>query len=199
MTETAIRIIFALLFFTVLAYGGYHRHRAHRQNDSFRRMENEGTATFLLLRCIGGALWLTGLLFPFAPAWFDAVRLPFPEPVRWGGILFAAAALPMGYSLFRNIGRNITDTVETRAEHELVTTGIYRYIRHPLYTTGFLFFSGLGLLSGVWPMLLLSSAVLYLLHRRTETEERFLLQRFGQRYEEYRATTGRFFPNIFTH
>lgn len=197
MTESTVRILFAVFFFIILTYGGYHRHRAHLQNDSFRRMENEGTATFLLLRTCGGALWLTGLLFPLAPEWFDAVRFPVPEPVRWCGILFAAAALPMGFSLFRNLGRNITDTVETRAEHELVTTGIYRYIRHPLYTTGFLFFTGLGLLSGVWPMLLLSSAVLYLLHRRTETEERFLLQRFGQRYEEYRAATGRFFPRIF--
>lgn len=197
MSDILIRSSFAILFYAILLFGGYHRYRAHQQKDTFDRFRNEGPVTFLILRIVGGILWICCFLFPIVPELFNAVRL---GPSLWReliGLLLALTALPMGYSVFRHLGRNITDTVETRADHQLVTTGIYAYIRHPLYTTGFLLFFGLGLLSGVWPVLILSVLVLFVLALRTFEEERQLITRFGDRYVHYAERTGRFLPRIF--
>lgn len=194
--ETITRILFAVPFYSVALYGGYHRHKAQAQNDRFARMKNEGPVTFLLLRIFGGILWLICLLFPLAPGLFAPMRMEIPAAAAWIGYAMTMAALPMGYSVFRSIGRNITDTVETRSHHELITHGIYRFIRHPLYTTGFLLFFGLGLFAGLVPVLILSIIVLVTLYVRTFTEERFLIAQFGEQYIRYRARTGKFFPKF---
>lgn len=197
LSETLIRIAFGLIIFSVVSVGSYFRHNARKQNDHFNRMKNEGAVTFMILRLFGGILWVMCLLFPFSPEWFSSVRLVLPEWLHLTGLMMAVLSVPMGFSVFRNLGRNITDTVETRAHHELVTTGIYRFIRHPLYTTGFLVFFGLGLLSGVWLILSLSVVVLVALSIRTFTEEDRLIAEFGDRYQSYIQSTGKFIPKIF--
>jgi protein-S-isoprenylcysteine O-methyltransferase Ste14 len=197
ISETLVRIVFAAIFFSVVAFGSYHRYRSNLQPDRFNRIKNEGPVTFAILRMCGAALWGFCFLFPFAPSLFSSLHLELPLWVHWAGLIMALFAVPMGVSVFRNIGRNITDTVETRAHHELVTTGIYRYIRHPLYTTGFLLFFGLGLFSALWPVLLLSLVVLITLSVRTVKEEERLIAEFGDRYRTYMANTGKFIPKFF--
>lgn len=195
--ESTLQIIFASIFVSVFSVGFYFRLKAHRQKDHFERMKNEGKATFFILRLCGGVLWFTAFLFPFVPEWFDVVRYEGTPLLQLIGILFALTAVPMGISVFTNIGKNITDTVETRKNHELITTGIYRHIRHPLYTTGFCFFVGLGLLSSNWLILLFSFVVLITLYVRTFTEEKKLIEEFGNRYVDYMTATGKFLPKIF--
>jgi protein-S-isoprenylcysteine O-methyltransferase Ste14 len=194
--ETITRILFAVPFYSILLYGGYHRHSAHKQSDRFERMKNEGPVTFLMLRILGFTLWLICFFYPIVPEWFESFRFQLPPMVRWFGLCAALVSLPMGYSVFRSIGKNITDTVQTRAQHELITYGIYRYIRHPLYTTGFLLFFGLGTFAELLPVMLLSLIVLVTLYVRTFTEERFLIAQFGERYIQYRVQTGKFFPKF---
>jgi protein-S-isoprenylcysteine O-methyltransferase Ste14 len=196
--ETTTRMVFAVVFYSVFLFGAYHRHSAHKQNDRFERMKHEGPATFMVLRIIGMVLWLTYFLFPVVPGLFEPVRFQTGIVLQLTGLFLAVTAIPMGVSVFRNLGRNITDTVQTRANHQLVTTGIYRYIRHPLYTTGFFLFFGLGLLSGIWPALILSVVVMVTLHLRTFEEERRLIAEFGERYQQYIRTTGKFFPTHFS-
>ena len=194
--ESMTRIIFPVIFYSIFLFGAYHRHSAHRQNDRFERMKNEGPVTFMVLRTLGLVLWLTYFLFPLFPGLFAPVRFHTGSIVQWTGICLAVLALPMGISVFRNLGRNITDTVQTRTDHQLVTTGIYRFIRHPLYSTGFMLFFGLGLLSGIWPALVLSIIVLFTLYIRSFEEERRLVAEFGERYIVYRERTGAFFPTF---
>lgn len=194
--ETITRLLFAVPFYAIVAYGGYHRHKAHVQNDRFERMKNEGPVTFLMLRVLGFALWLICFFFPIVPGLFASFRFEPVPLLRWTGYVLALISIPMGYSVFRSIGRNITDTVQTRAQHELITHGIYRFIRHPLYTTGFLLFFGLGLFAGLMPVLFLSVVVLITLYVRTFTEEQFLIAQFGERYVQYRTRTGKFFPKF---
>lgn len=197
LSETVVRIIFAIIFFSIFSVGFYFRLKAHRQNDRFERMKNEGKITFLILRLCGAVLWFTALFFPFFPEIFSAVRFQGTMEQQIIGIIFALIAIPMGISVFLSIGKNITDTVETRKNHQLVTSGIYRFIRHPLYTTGFFLFVGLGLLSSNLLILFLSLVVLITLRARTFTEEQKLIEEFGEQYTSYMATTGKFIPKFF--
>ena len=93
---------------------------------------------------------------------------------------------------------NITDTVVTRNNHTLVTKGPYRWIRHPLYTFGGLFFLCLSLITTIWLIPLLAIPTFAILMRRTSIEEQALLERFGDEYRLYLEKTESFFPNIGT-
>jgi protein-S-isoprenylcysteine O-methyltransferase Ste14 len=195
--DTAVRLIFGSIFFAVFSVGFYYRIKAHRQNDHFERMKHEGRTTFFILRVCGLILWGMNFLFPFFPELFTPVRFTPSEPLQMAGLAAALISIPMGISVFTSIGKNITDTVETRRNHELITGGIYRFIRHPLYTTGFLLFVGLGLLASNWLSISLSFVVLITLYLRTFTEEEKLIEEFGDRYLRYRQTTGKFLPKLF--
>ena len=94
------------------------------------------------------------------------------------------------------LGKNLTDTVVTRREHTLVTTGPYAFVRHPFYDTGILGVVAISLITANWFILLMGAAVMVLLIFRTKTEEENLLARFGESYREYMKRTGRFFPRI---
>ena len=98
--------------------------------------------------------------------------------------------------IFRTIGKNITSTVETREEHELVTDGPYRWVRHPLYTVGTSFFMSLGIVTANWFVGLASLVVLVMLLIRLPKEEEKLIERFGDEYRAYMERTGRLLPRI---
>ena len=88
----------------------------------------------------------------------------------------------------------MTATSATRTDHELVTAGPYRWIRHPLYTAGFGFWTGIVLLTGSWLLAVLFVPVVLGLRRRTVLEEARLVEEFGDDYRAYAARTGRYLP-----
>ena len=98
--------------------------------------------------------------------------------------------------VLRTLGKNITSTVETREEHELVTSGPYRWVRHPLYTVGTSFFVSLSIVAANWFMGLASLMGLVMLLIRLPKEEEKLIERFGDEYRSYMKRTGRLLPRI---
>ena len=82
--------------------------------------------------------------------------------------------------VLRAIGANVSETILTKSSHQLITHGPYRWIRHPLYTTGVLLFTALGLIAANW--FVLAFALIALLSIRfvvVPMEERELIGRFG--------------------
>jgi Putative protein-S-isoprenylcysteine methyltransferase len=86
---------------------------------------------------------------------------------------------------------NIVPTLKDR--HQLVTHGIYRFIRHPMYTSVLLFCSALTLTNahGVAQLVMLILFVDLIL--KSNVEEKLLTERFST-YQNYRGKTGRFLP-----
>ncbi len=87
--------------------------------------------------------------------------------------------------------------MEIREEHTLVTRGIYKYMRHPMYSAHFLWAIAQALLLQNWiagPAFLVTSVPLYLF--RVPVEERMMLERFGEEYRLYMNRTGRMFPRL---
>ena len=106
------------------------------------------------------------------------------------------ATLPLLYWVLISIGKNITPTVATRKDHQLVTGGAYRWVRHPLYSVGTLFFLALNLLVANWFISLASLVGLTMLLVRLPKEEASLIERFGDEYRAYTKRTGRLLPRI---
>lgn len=102
--------------------------------------------------------------------------------------------LPLVVSSQRALGRNVSPTVMTHEDHQLVTSGPYRWIRNPLYVAGASIFGGLGLVAASGFLMAGAAAALALVWLRLPREEAELEARFGQAYRDYRERTGRFLP-----
>jgi protein-S-isoprenylcysteine O-methyltransferase Ste14 len=147
---------------------------------------------------------LTLAWFGFLPPLIWAVT-PVPVladyPLRPGPFIIGVLCLAVGlWCLYRShadLGRNWSITLELREKHQLVTHGIYRRIRHPMYTALMLYGLGLALVLPNWlsgPSYLLTFGLLFVL--RVGREERMMLEEFGKDYEAYMARTKRLIPGI---
>ena len=97
-----------------------------------------------------------------------------------------------------SLGKNFTDTVVTRTHHTLVTTGPYRWVRHPFYVCAGLVTLAVSLIMANAFFLVSGGLILLLLALRTRVEEANLLSPFGDDYRNYMDRTGRFFPRFWT-
>jgi protein-S-isoprenylcysteine O-methyltransferase Ste14 len=99
--------------------------------------------------------------------------------------------------VFQSIGTNVSETVLTKANHQLIMTGPYEWVRHPLYATGGMLFIGIGLMAANWFILLFASlAVALIWWVAVPLEERALVAKFGDDYRGYAARTGGLFPRL---
>ena len=116
----------------------------------------------------------------------------------FGLVLFNVAGIMILLSHL-SLGRLWSGDLETKADHLLVDTGPYRWVRHPLYSSYFLLALGLFALSGNW--LTGFSLLVYFLTVaiRTPLEEAMLVNRLGERYVAYQRRTGRFLPRLTTN
>ncbi len=195
--ESAFRSTVAALMVAAASISVYHRHRAERAGgDEISALEVEGLPTAVALRTSGFALMLSVMAYVLNPRWMRWSSLTLPSWLRWSGAGLGAASLPLVYWVLHTLGKNITPTVETREEHELVTGGPYRWVRHPLYTVGSSFFASLSLVAANWFMGLASVVVLVMLLVRLPKEEERLIERFGDEYRAYMKRTGRLLPRI---
>jgi len=182
-----VKYTLGLLLLCTLATGAFHRAKAYRAGDRFDR-RNEGWGPLILIRLFG-LLTAIAVWRGFQGAVGDGVW-------NWLGVGIAAGGSALLITMFRALGHNLTDTVETRAGAELVRSGPYRWIRNPMYTGVLVFTAGLGLALGSVSVAISGGAVFAMLAVRTRTEERFLVARFGAQYENYMRDVGRFFPKF---
>ena len=138
------------------------------------------------------------ILYALRPEWLDWGR--FPEPLALRAVLgtcLAAAHATLLVWAHRALGPNFSSSLRMREGHELITTGPYRWVRHPLYGAALLLYAGLGVLSANWPVGLGGiTFILFILLVRTPREEQMLLEAFGAEYSAYRERTGRVLPRI---
>lgn len=176
----------------------YFRRRAARSGERIDHVQEEGILMVTLRVVFGLALWLSALLYLINPAWLAWSQVSLPLWQRWVGAGMMVVCVPLFYWLFSSLDRNVTGTVAIRKEHTLVTSGPYRYIRHPLYSAGLLAFSGFTLLTASWWIAFLVVMTGIYLIRRTPLEEHRLLERFGAEYQAYMQQTGRYLPRLYS-
>jgi protein-S-isoprenylcysteine O-methyltransferase Ste14 len=140
-------------------------------------------AVLLALPGLGGG-WLGVRLLPRGAPWF------------WVGT--AGVALGLGFAVAARVtlGRNWSGTVTLKQGHELIQTGPYRLVRHPIYTGLLLAFAGTavarGDLRGLVALALVTASFLF----KLGVEERFMAERFPQEYPGYMARTPALVPGL---
>lgn len=192
-SENPFRIALAVVLTTTVTV--FYRLQAASSGEKISR-QKEGYLFTIVLRRAGLFLWISTFAYLFYPPFVQWATVPLPAWVCWVGVVTGSFCSLLMYWTLSSLGKNLTDTVVTRAEATLVTHGPYRWVRHPFYVTAALLMASVTLLKANWLVGLSSIAVLALLAIRTPKEEQMLIARFGEDYRRYMATTGRFLPRV---
>lgn len=149
-------------------------------------------------------LWVSMLVLPGLHA--VSGWLSFADyPTSWGGsvvlglagVVCLAAAVEVFRRSHRALGANWSGTLEIYESHALVTHGVYRFVRHPMYSSQLLYALAQALLIQNWiagPAGFACFLGFYLL--RVPREEQMMLDHFRERYAAYRARTGSVLPRL---
>ncbi|MET0555534.1 MAG: isoprenylcysteine carboxylmethyltransferase family protein [Vicinamibacteria bacterium] len=130
--------------------------------------------------------------------WLGLSRELAPSAARVAGAiaLFALAAA-LSWTAVRALGRHWRVEAGLDADHELVRSGPYRAVRHPIYTSMLCMLVATGLLVATWPML--AAAVVLSVagtEIRVRVEDALLASRFGEAFAEYRRTVPAYVPYV---
>jgi protein-S-isoprenylcysteine O-methyltransferase Ste14 len=143
--------------------------------------------------------WL-GFFVPLI--WVASPAFSFAEyPLRAGplaaGVLCFVVGLWLFYRSHADLGTNWSITLEVREQHRLITDGVYRCVRHPMYTALLVYSVGQALVIPNWvagPSYLIAFGILFAF--RVRAEERMMLDQFGDQYAAYMARTERLLPGV---
>jgi len=166
---------------------------AERMSSPMQRGQPLWDKVFVVAVMVLFIAWL--ILMPL-----DAVRFGWSEVPEWPQILGALGVVLSFYIMFLTFRENaylaLVVKVQEERGHSVVSTGPYRYVRHPMYASMFLFFPGSALLLGSWWGLLLCVVLLGLLVWRIPLEERMLENGLAG-YDEYaRKVRYRLIPRV---
>jgi protein-S-isoprenylcysteine O-methyltransferase Ste14 len=155
-------------------------------------------------------LWVA--MLPVVAAWVALPlltaggRLPWLAVPRWAhentmvlGVRWGAAGVAVGCYLLSVycwllLGRNWSMAVVPGQATRLVTRGLYRWVRHPIYGASVLLMISSALVLPTMPMVFLALSHLIVMNLKARHEERHLTERFGESYTAYCRKVGRFFP-----
>src|SRR5262245_36016326 len=195
MNDEIFRLILIVGLVAVLPVAVFHRVKSHWGGEKLDRRQ-EGLFLLISIRFLG-MMGMAGLLaFLIDPSWMAWSSVPLPVPLRWAGVGLAVVAAALLIWTFRNLGKNLTDTVVTRKDHTLVKTGPYRWVRHPFYVSFALAVLANSFVTANWFLFVTGGVVFVLLVVRTRKEEDKLIERFGDEYRAYMRRTGRLFPRL---
>jgi protein-S-isoprenylcysteine O-methyltransferase Ste14 len=195
LSEDPFRTALLTILVITMAVVAYHRLQAAKSGERISR-KDEGLLLAVSLRLAGLCLWMGTFAYLINPNWMEWAQVPLPSLARWLGAAFGIFGCALMYWTLTNLGRNLTDTVMTRVNATLVTSGPYRWVRHPFYLTLALLTPAATLLAANWFIGLSAVLVLVMLVIRTTKEEQKLIERFGDPYRAYMAVTGKFWPKM---
>lgn len=143
-------------------------------------------------------LLLLGALFflPFADRRNIGVMIG-SEAARWAGLVLFVLGISLVFWSGLTLGRLYSGEVTIQKDHQLITSGLYRYVRHPRYLGGIILGIGLSLIFRSWIGLALSISFIGLILLRIRDEEALMYKEFGQEWEEYCKQSWRLVPFLY--
>jgi protein-S-isoprenylcysteine O-methyltransferase Ste14 len=198
--EIVFKLFFGALFISAVLVTVLNQRRAGnygRGMASHARSHAQHEAKGLL--AIRGALALlwypTVMAWLFAPQWIRWSFLSVPMAYRWAGVFLSLAGVALLFWGQRSAGKNFAPTLEMKDDHQLVTHGAYRWVRHPVYLAFLLMIAGSGVLARNWFMELTGVLLIgFVMLLRIPREEALLAERFGDQYAAYRKRTPLLIP-----
>ena len=184
-----------IVFFVAFIVFYWTRHvfieRTKPEKKAVRRMDR--LEKMLIAGMVPGT-FLLPLLYLFTPL-LDFADYRLPTPVLSVGAVTIFASLWLFWRSHADLGQNWSVSLELRENHELIIRGVYRFVRHPMYLSIWLWAFGQGMLLQNWLagwLVVPAFAAMYII--RTPREEQLMCEQFGDEYRAYMQQTGRLFP-----
>ena len=189
--------LFQYSYLTGLIVGSFIRAWYLRKYKQDRKaiFREEGFAVGLL-----ASLWGVTILLPLLhmfTRWLSLADYNLPAWAGFIGVMIFAVAMWLLWRSHADLGINWRVTTDLRDKHTHVTSGIFRHIRHPMYSAHWLWGIAQALLIHNWIAGLASLVIiipLYIL--RVRREENMMLEQFGEEYRTYMSQTGRILPRL---
>lgn len=137
------------------------------------------------------------LLLIIAPVRGLGRFLPVIPGVMLAGLAVEALGLAMAIWARRHLGRNWSGEITIKVDHQLIRTGPYRLLRHPIYTGLLAMYAGATLVTGEWLGAIGLALALFAYARKIRLEEANLRTAFGAEYEDYRRASWALVPGLF--
>jgi protein-S-isoprenylcysteine O-methyltransferase Ste14 len=189
----SVRVSLIVLSVAFVSVGIYFRLQSSRGGERLDRTR-EGWPILIGIRLAGFLTTGSIALWLWQPSRFEWAAVDMPLPFRWLGVIGFACAVVWLIWMFYSLGRNLTDTVVARRDSYFVDYGPYSLVRNPMYVGVLMLGLSLGLALGTWLVPLATIVLFALLALRTRTEERYLIERFGEQYRDYMTRVARFIP-----
>jgi protein-S-isoprenylcysteine O-methyltransferase Ste14 len=129
-------------------------------------------------------------------SWLSIRLLPWTSAAYWTGVVLLALGLAFTVWARRHLGRNWSATVTLKEGHQLIRTGPYRWVRHPIYTGLLIALLGSAIARGelraVIGLVIVAAAFI----RKLRIEERWMCEHFKEEYERYSAAVPALIPGI---
>ncbi|MEX2188652.1 MAG: protein-S-isoprenylcysteine O-methyltransferase [Pirellulales bacterium] len=184
-------IVFLIGFVMYFAIRAVYGQRTRSESKVLRRVDWMEKA---LLLAMTPPVVVLPFVYMFTPLLaFADYRLP--PIVPWIGAATMAASLWLFWRSHADLGQNWSVSLEMRENHTLVEHGVYRYVRHPMYASIWLWAFAQGMLLENWLAgwsVVPAFAAMYFL--RTPREERMMCEAFPEAYRRYMRRTGRLLP-----
>jgi protein-S-isoprenylcysteine O-methyltransferase Ste14 len=127
-------------------------------------------------------------------AWLGP-NAPKPPAVLLAGLAFGGLAVVLSWASIRSLGKQLRVFAGLYADHELVRSGPYRIVRHPIYAGMLAIYLATALVRTPWIAGAIGLAfVIAGTEMRVHIEDRLLASRFGREFEQYRSSTAAYVP-----
>jgi len=128
--------------------------------------------------------------------WLGLRFVPESGTLSLLGIVLAAAGVAFAIWARWHLGANWSATVSIREQHDLIRSGPYRAVRHPIYTGLLLAIMATVLIVGEFRALLAFAIVLASFYLKARKEDAWLAREFGETFESHAKQTGMFLPRF---
>jgi protein-S-isoprenylcysteine O-methyltransferase Ste14 len=129
-----------------------------------------------------------------AGRYLSTTLLPHTPVTFWVGFVLLAVGIAFSIAGRVCLGGNWSGTVTLKENHELIRSGPYRLVRHPIYTGLLIGILGTAIAQGELRSLIALALVTAAFLRKIGVEESFLIQQFGSSYERYRSEVPALIP-----
>jgi protein-S-isoprenylcysteine O-methyltransferase Ste14 len=136
------------------------------------------------------------IFLPFADR-FGVATLPENELWRTVGLALCVVGTSVRVAAVWTLGEQFSSYVTIQTDHHLVETGLYQFVRHPMYLGILLLMPGMALVFRSWLVVPVAIWTVAFVLVRISQEERLLSDRFGDEFESYRRRTRRLLPWIY--
>jgi protein-S-isoprenylcysteine O-methyltransferase Ste14 len=160
--------------------------------------------------CLFAFMWLAWACYWWAAS-HDVKAIVRREPLRsrllhfvlpdavwpsWLGLLITLAGLLFAAWARVQLGRNWSATITVKQDHDLITSGPYSLVRHPIYTGLLLGLVGIAVARAEWRGVLAIALAFGAFWRKLRIEERWMREQFGDAYEQYARRVAALVPFV---